>query len=153
MELHFERATDLDAKVLVNVQDKAFYADYVKYGECPGYGKSEEKMRESLTKNQQYKIIVDDIVIGKVSAHEKEGVCHLDCLCVMPEYENKGIGQKAVVFIEKQYPQANSWALETPKDKVRNHYFYKKCGYDIVGERMDGNVAIMIFHKVVNLLD
>lgn len=150
MKLHFERATESDAKVLVDVQDRAFYSDFVKFGECPGYGKSEDKIRESLTKNQQYKIIVDNIVVGKVSAHEGEDVCHLDCLCVVPEYENMGIGQTAVAFIEKQYPQAKMWTLETPKDKLRNHFFYKKCGYKIVDERMDGKVAIVIFHKVVD---
>jgi len=37
--------------------------------------------------------------------------------------------------------------LETPADKERNHYFYKKCGFKVTGEFMDGNVKVVIFEK------
>lgn len=44
--------------------------------------------------------MLDGIPVGKVSVHEEADTCHLDCLCVIPQYENQGIGEKAIEFIE-----------------------------------------------------
>jgi ribosomal protein S18 acetylase RimI-like enzyme len=148
MMIEFVKATEADAAKFVEVQNKSFYADYLRYGECPGYGRTAESIAESMKRNYAYKITADGEVVGKISASEKEnGECHLDCLCVIPEYENRGIGRQAVSFIEKQFPRAIKWSLETPADKVQNHYFYQKCGYKIIDKTMDGNVEIVIFGK------
>lgn len=80
----------------------------------------------------------------------KDNTYYLDCLCVIPEYENKGIGQKAVRFIESQFPDAVCWALETPADKEKN-LFYKKMGYAITNEYMNGSVKVVLFEKKTNL--
>lgn len=108
----FVRAEDCDGEIFVEIQNKSFKEDYLRYGECY--------------------------------------TCHLDCLCIIPQYENQGIGQKAVEFIESQFPNATSWYLETPSDKKRNHYFYIKCGYEITDEKMEGNVKVVIFSKTIN---
>ena len=39
--------------------------------------------------------------------------------------------------------------LITPVDKLRNHYFYKKCGYSITGKQMDGKVEVVTFEKII----
>lgn len=88
----------------------------------------------------------DDIPVRKVSAHEESDTYHLDCLYVIPQYENQEIGQKAVELIESQFSNSKKWYLETPSDKNRNHYFYRKCGY----EKIDGNVKVVIFFKTMN---
>lgn len=148
MKIEFMKATEKDAEKFVEIQDKSFYADYMKYGYCPGYGKTVQSLAESIKKNMSFKIMADGKVVGKVSAKENErNECHLDCLCIIPEYENRGIGQVTVAFIEKQFPNAVKWSLETPADKLRNHYFYEKCGYTITRKEKDGNVEIVIFEK------
>lgn len=149
MEITFVRAIPSDAEEFVLIQNRAFYLDYMKYGECPGYGRTVESMAESMLHNIQFKIMADGVAVGKVSAHETEGRCHLDCLCVVPEYENRGIGQKALQFIEAQFENAIDWTLETPKRKYRNHSFYQKCGYEVIGEDKQGPVEISIFYKRV----
>ena len=146
----FIKAEDCDGEIFVEIQNKCFKEDYLRYGECPGYGRTLKSMIASMKKNIQYKIMLNDIPVGKVSAHEEYDTCHLDCLCVIPQYENQGIGQKAVKFIESQFLNAKSWYLETPSDKKRNHYFYIKCGYEITDEKMDGNVKVVIFSKTMN---
>lgn len=150
MKIEFVRASEKDAKKFVEIQDKAFNSDYIKYGVCPGYGRNIESIAESMKSNITFKIVIDGEVIGKVSANKNEyDECHLDCLCIIPEYENKGIGQKAVAFIEKQFNDAKKWLLETPLDKLRNHYFYQKCGYTIIDKIMEGNVELVIFEKEI----
>lgn len=69
---------------------------------------------------------------------------------MIPDYENKGVGQKCVKAIECQFPKVTVYTLETPADKTRNHYFYKKMGYAITKEYMVGSVKISLFEKKMN---
>ena len=148
LTIQFIKATETDAEKFVEVQNKAFYLDYVKYGSCPGYGRTAQSLAESMKRNVAFKIVADGEIVGKISATKNERCnCHLDCLCVIPEYENRGIGQQAVAFIEKQFPDAVKWSLETPSDKLQNHIFYEKCGYKSTAKTMEGNVEITIFEK------
>lgn len=152
MNVEFIKASEYDAEEFVKVQNKAFYLDFKKYGACPGYGRTPVSMIASIKQYYHtYKIVVDGKIIGKVSANEKEkGKCHLGCLCIIPEYENKGIGKKAVKFIESKFKDATEWTLETPKDKVKNHHFYKSLGYEIIGEMTEEKgVHLSIFYKKV----
>lgn len=60
--------------------------------------------------------------------------------------------EESMKFIERQFPSAAIWTLETPANKKRNHYFYKKMGYNIVKEYMDGSVKIVLFEKKMSLV-
>lgn len=127
MEIKFERASIKDVDILINVRNKAFYADYVKYGEYPGYNNSKESMTNAILNRIAFKIVCNNQIIGNISASENhDNTYYLGCLCVIPDYENKGIGQEAIRFIESEFPHATVWTLETPADKKRNHYFIKK---------------------------
>ncbi|GFZ31411.1 hypothetical protein CSC2_19370 [Clostridium zeae] len=150
MKIKFEKANIEDAEELIEVRNLSFYSDYRKYGECPGYNISKERMTDTLlnTKIKIYKIFCDDKVVGNISVrHINDNTCYIGCLCVIPSYENKGIGQEAIRFVEKEFSNATVWTLETPADKVKNHYFYKKLGYSIVDEYMSGLVKIVLFEK------
>lgn len=152
MDIKFERAVTDDAEALVNVRNKSFYADYVKYGECPGYNNSIVNMKSSILSRIAYKIICNGQIVGNVSVrYNKDNTYYLGCLCIIPEYENRGIGQEALRFIESKFPDAVCWTLETPADKEKNLYFYKKMGYTIVKEYMHGSVEVVLFEKKINL--
>ena len=149
MDIKIIRAVPEDAEQLIAVQDAAFYADYGKYGECPGYGRTRESMLGSIENADTYKIvaegrIVGDIILRKVAENEY----YLGCLCVKPEYEGRGIGQQAMAFIDSVYTDAKKWTLKTPADNGRNHAFYKKCGFAVTDTQMDGNVEIVIFTRI-----
>ena len=148
MNITFERALIEDADALICVQDKSFYHDFMKYGVCPGYNRSHDSMVDSILKNYVYKIQLNDIVIGDIIIKDcGDENCHLGGICVDPDYENKGIGQMAMKFIDSCFPDAKHWALETPSDKLRNHYFYKKHGYEITEEYEREGVLILRFEK------
>ena len=150
MNLYFEKANENDAEDIVNVQNQSFYMDYIDYGSCPAYGRTKESVVESMKNNFTYKIVVDSRIVGKISAKKinDEGEYHLECLCVIPEYENQGIGKKAIIFIESQFPDAKYWSLETPADKSKNHHFYKGCGYHITGNTNDGVELVILFKEL-----
>ena len=151
MNIKFERATVDDADELINVRNQSFYEDYVRYGECPGYNTSKERMTNTILNRIVYKIISDNKIIGNISIKDNhDSTYNLGCICVIPDYENKGIGQKAIRFIENEFSDATLWTLETPADKKRNHYFYKKAGYVITEEYTDGSVRIVSFEKKIS---
>ena len=148
MTIQFERAVLEDADALISVQNQSFYSDFIKYGVCPGYNRSHDSMVESISRNNVYKILCDSIVVGDIIVKDSgNGNYFLGCLCVIPDYENKGIGQHAMKFIDTSFPYAKHWSLETPSDKLRNHYFYKKHNYEITKEYTIDNVQISLFEK------
>lgn len=150
MEVTYERATVSDAETLIDVRNKSFYADYVRYGECPGYNISKEHMVQMILDRVSYKIIWDKKVIGNITVRaDKNNAYYIGCLCIIPDYQNKGAGQKAIKFVESQFPDAKVWTLETPSDKERNIHFYKKMGYSIVKEFKNGSVKLVLFEKKV----
>lgn len=72
-----------------------------------------------------------------------EDVNVLFCVYVLPEYKNKGIGCKAIEYMEKLHP-AGKWILDTPDISWKNKHFYEKCGYK-KGESRNKNVYVKGF--------
>ena len=147
MELEIKAATIEDAEVLVDIYNKAFYEDFLKYGECPGYGKSVSDMKKSINETSKYIAYVGSDAVGAISVLKKDdGLYYLGALCVIPEYQRKGIGHKLLEFIKEQNKDWKKIELVTPADKEKNINFYtKKCGFNIDYEDMDGKVRIYHF--------
>lgn len=148
MDIKIVRAEKEDAKRIAEVYNASFYSDFVKYGECPGYGKTEESIIAGMEKNRVYKILADDVLVGAVSVREeKPDHYYLGGICVEPEHAGQGIGQQAMRFLDREFSDAVHWALETPTDKLQNHHFYKKFGYGVTKEYLDGSVPISYFER------
>lgn len=148
MDITIERASIDDVKDIIEIKNKSFYEDYIKYGQSSGYNCPVEGITYMVQNHIAYKIQTCGNMIGYISITEKgEDDFYLNCLCVIPEYENKGIGQMAVAFMENQFPQAKHWSLEALADKERNICFYKKCGYEITKEYREGTEKIVLFEK------
>ena len=147
MDIQIRKATPEDAEALVNIYNKAFYEDYVKYGECPGYGRSVSDMVKSINEIPKHIAYVDSNPIGAISVLPKQdGVYYIGCVCVIPEYQRNGIGHKLLEFIKEQYKDWKKLELVTPADKEKNINFYtKKCGFNIDYEEMDGTVRVYHF--------
>lgn len=151
MDIKFERAAIGDIDKLIDIRSQSYYQDYIQYGECPGYNMSKENMTNSILNRISYKIICDNQVVGNICIRDNEdSTYYIGTLCVIPDYQNKGIGQEAIKFIENEFPDATSWRLQTPADKERNHYFYKKMGYSIIKEYMEGSVKLVLFEKKIS---
>ena len=67
-------------------------------------------------------------------------------LCIIPEYQGKGIGTQAIRFIKTFYEDCKKLTLVTPIDKKENVKFYtEKCGFHIESTERDGNVELARF--------
>ena len=150
MDLEIKAATIEDAEVLVDIYNKAFYEDFVIYGQCPGYGRTVDDMIRSIKETSKYIAYIGSTAVGAISVLKKDdGLYYLGALCVIPEYQRKGIGYKLLEFIKEQNTDWKKIELVTPADKEKNINFYtKKCGFKIDYEEMDG--AVKVYHFSLN---
>ncbi len=147
MKLSYRKAQKEDADLLIQIYNAAFYDDYIRYGECPAYGRSRERMEESLEKFPKDIIYCDDTAAGVISVEDKgNGEYYLGCLCIIPPYQGKGIGTQAVNYMLDSHSDWKKITLITPVDKEENVNFYtEKCGFEIDGSQMEGNVRLAHF--------
>ena len=147
MILTYRKAAISDADLLIDMYNSAFYDDFVRYGECPGYGNSKNQMEQSILKFPKYIIIKDNIPVGVISLENRgNGHYHLGCLCIIPAYQGMGIGTLAFRYMLTICSDWRQIILVTPSDKEQNRKFYtEKCGYNIGGKEMYGNVEVTIF--------
>ncbi|MBP5310518.1 MAG: GNAT family N-acetyltransferase [Lachnospiraceae bacterium] len=147
MKIEFRKAVLEDAELLVNIYNASFYDDYLRYGSCPGYGITKEKMEETISAYQKYVILCDNEPVGCISSKIlKKGVYEVNCLCIIPEYQGKGLGTSAVQFVKTLYEDMERLTLVTPIDKKQNVKFYtEKCGFHIESTERDGNVELVRF--------
>ena len=122
MKIEYRKAETEDAEMLVKIYDAAFYSDYRRYGACPGYGKTIEMMEASIRDHPKYIILCDHIPVGCVACKKLEmRVYEITCLCIVPEYQGKGLGTQAVQFVKDLYDDWEKITLVTPLDKKENN--------------------------------
>ena len=101
-------------------------------------------MEASIREYPKHIILCDRKPVGCVSCKKPEqGVYEIGCLCVVPEYQHKGIGTQAIQFIKTAYEDWERLTLVTPMDKSENVTFYtERCGFTLVLTERDGNVEL-----------
>lgn len=147
MELRYVKADKKDADLLIRLYNESFYDDYVRYGECPAYGRTPEVMEASIDQYPKMLIYNEDTPVGAFSVGIRgDAEYYIGCLCVIPSYQGQGIGTQAVRYILDTYSDWKRITLVTPVDKEENIAFYtKKCGFQIDGSEMDGEVRVCHF--------
>lgn len=147
MNITYRKAVIADAPRLIQIYNDSFYSDYIRYGECPAYGRTTKDMEESIMKAPKLVIFCDETAVGVISVqHKGEGKYYLGCLCVIPSYQGKGIGTKAIDYLKSYYSDWKQFTLITPADKTENiHFYVDKCGFRVDGTEMDGNVKVAHF--------
>ena len=147
MKIEFRKAGMADAELLIEIYNASFYDDFIRYGECPAYGRSKERMEQSISYYPKFLIMYDDKAVGCVSCKDLgQGVYEIGCLCVIPEYQGMGIGTSAVEFVKNYYSDWSRLTLITPADKSENIRFYsEKCGVEMKAVEMKGNVEVARF--------
>ena len=88
MKIEFVKADISDAELLVDIYNSSFYSDYIRYGECPAYGKTKEMMEQSIIDFSKFLILCDSRPVGCIACKELgNGAYEVGCLCVVPEFQ------------------------------------------------------------------
>ena len=145
MDIEFRKANKEDAELLIDIYNSSFYSDFIRYGECPAYGKTKKMMEQSIIDYPKFLIMYDSNAVGCISCRETEkGIYEVGCLCVIPEFQGKGIGTSAMFFAKSYYSDWKKFTLITPADKAENIRFYTdKCGFAIQSAEMNGNIKVV----------
>ncbi|PLT30588.1 GNAT family N-acetyltransferase [Peribacillus deserti] len=81
-----------------------------------------------------YTIWVEDEIIGGNDIRDLQDERYrIIRIFISIKYQNKGFGTRIMQLIEKEFPLATEWSLDTPHLNKRNHHFYEKLGYMKVG--------------------
>ncbi|MHA2297852.1 MAG: GNAT family N-acetyltransferase [Candidatus Hodarchaeales archaeon] len=158
MDLKFEEATEMDIPELTGIMKKAFDDDArlhlgIPEGGPPGYDNGEffRQWMLSYEESHGYKVITGDKIIGYFLVWIYEhGENRLGTIFMDPDYQNRGIGSRAMRFIFDSWSDAKSWILDTPNWATRNHYFYEKHGFKKIREVTvpeESGMKLFIFRK------
>lgn len=153
MEIRLERAKLEDAELILQGQRKCFLPLLERYQDHDMNPCNEklESIQKSIAEHYFYKILVGDEFSGAVYVHKNPDELHfkLHTIYVLPKYQNLGIAQKAIEYVEKVHSSAVEWDLETPHDLKKNHHLYEKMGYVKTGrtEKINDNLTIVHFKK------
>ena len=123
-ELCFRPAEEKDVPLLTDLYDRAFLEDFQRYGQCPGYGRSQEQMRDSLRRVPKQILLFGGVPVGVLSYERRDdGSVYLGCLCIVPEMQGRGLGTRAFAHMLEECPEVHRFELVTPVDKAQNIAF------------------------------
>ncbi len=142
-------ATVDDAELLHQIKYEAFLPLYEKYHDDETNPAKEkiDKVIYQLThfNGEYYKIIIEGQTVGAVRVARKKSkkenetdyiqdVNYISPLFIIPEFQNRGIGQIVIRNLFRMYENTITWRLDTIKQESGNCHLYEKCGFVRIGE-------------------
>jgi GNAT superfamily N-acetyltransferase len=141
----FKNARSQDAAALAEASKRAFHSDVhcgaPGLGGPPGYD-SPQWQRRMMHLGDYFTIVVGEEFVGGIIVFRKAPrEYELGRIFVDPDFQNQGIGARAFEFLWQEFPLAKRWTLGTPAWNRRTCHFYKKVGFEELGE--DGHGGIL----------
>ncbi|WKA60231.1 GNAT family N-acetyltransferase [Planococcus shenhongbingii] len=137
MNLVIKRTQETEAVQLLEIQKEAFLEDLKLYEDHETNPVNEpiERLLRKIEIFFHYTIWLEDEIIGGVDIRSLgENTYRLNRIFLSNKFQNQGLGSKIMQLIEKEFPAAVEWNLDTPHLNKRNHHFYEKLGYQKVGQ-------------------
>ncbi len=83
-----------------------------------------------------FRILWKGTTVGGLALMPGEGgAVRIHSLYVDPAFQNRGIGRRALAWVEAQHPDAPCFMLETPQGKAGDWHLYLQAGYEPCGQR------------------
>jgi len=141
----FVKATSRDADKLA-IASKCAFEDDIHYGAPvhggkaggpPGY-QSADWQRRMMRMGSYYKILVDNRIVGGFIVFPGAiREYYLGRVFIHPDFQNQGIGTRAMSFMFDEFPLAKIWTVDTPAWNQRTGHFYEKLGFRKYDTRYD----------------
>lgn len=158
MVVHLRPARAEDAIQLTEMQARAFMAQVHRRGgfETSPAAETPDRMLERITsaKSHSFIILADNLYAGMIRIKElSDGAYKISPIFVLPEFQNQGIGQKAMSLAEELFPSARVFTLFCVREEEKNVYFYEKLGFRKTGieRKLHENITLIEYERRKNL--
>lgn len=158
MGLSLIKAVHSDAKALLAMQKTAFgpllekYEDYETSPAMETIARAQARI--AIASGGFYKIVSDGEWAGAMCIQQgKEEAYWIGPIFVHPDFQGKGIAQRAMAEAEKLFPEASAWKLATLLEEKGNCYLYEKVGYVRTDRRepINDKATLVYYEKAVHL--
>jgi len=136
--ISLRKATFEDCPLLHSIQVKSFiellqkYNDFDSNPAAESLDKIEQRFQQSFT--DYYLISADGVTVGMLRVCDFGVNCRLSPICILPEYRGKGFARQAILEMEKLYPNAILWRLDTIAQEKHLCRLYESLGYRKTGK-------------------
>ncbi len=155
MTVLIKKAVFDDCAEIHKMQVKSFtellnkYKDYNTNPAAEPLETIEYKFKQDCT--DYYFIMADNIKAGAARVVRiNENTCRISPVFILPEYQNRGLAQQAILEIEAMYPNVIIWRLDTIKQENKLRHLYEKLGYNSTGkeEKIKEDMTITFYQKL-----
>ena len=151
--ISLRKATYEECPLLHSIQVKSFigllqkYQDFESSPAAESLDRIEQRFRQSYT--DYYLILNGDQVVGMLRVCNFGINCRLSPICILPEHQGRGFAQEAIRSVEKHYPEALFWQLDTIAQEGKLCYLYEKLGYQKTGkiEHVKEGMDLVFYEK------
>lgn len=153
--IRIQKATENDLCRIYQMQVEAFRPlldKYEDYATSPAAEPFERTLQRFAFDNVAYHLIMlDDEPIGAIRVRWQDTTYVLAQILITPKHQNKGYGQESIREIEKLYPDATKWTLDTIAQEEKLCCLYEKMGYRKTSHvhRVREGMDIVDFEKTV----
>ena len=152
--IKFERALETDAKILVEIQKRAFLVDVDICGEGPPGYDSVDYQIQIMNSHIYIKILEEDSIIGGFYILPLgNSLYDIIRLFIDTSYQGKGIGSMALQFIENMFNDIEILELEASDFRKDNHIFYESRGYMKIGEVKYSDGVSYKYQKIIQKIN
>jgi ribosomal protein S18 acetylase RimI-like enzyme len=132
--ISFVKAKKADAETLSKIQIDAFQYDVEECGSGPPGFDSIKRQKECIDLYNYYSILNHQTIIGGFYFNLVNNKCELIRIFIDPAFQNKGIGSKALKYLETQ-PSIDLIELEASDFNIKNQDFYRNRGFSVMKKK------------------
>ena len=142
-----------DAEEILDLQKLAFQSEAELYNDnnIAPLKQTLNEIQAEFKTHVFLKAVCEGKTVGTVRAYEKDEICYIGRLAVLPNMQNQGIGATLMKEIEG-YFKSKRFELFVGSKSEKNKHLYEKLGYSIFKKESYGcGSAIEIFFMEKNL--
>lgn len=142
-----------DCPLIHSIQVKSFvgllqkYNDYESNPAAESIDRIRQRFQQPFT--DYYLICCGDVTVGMLRVCNFGVNCRLSPICILPEYQGRGYAKQAVHAMEKLYPAAKLWQLDTIMQEKHLCRLYENLGYQKTGktESLKEGMDLVFYEK------
>ncbi|MFW7431755.1 GNAT family N-acetyltransferase [Vagococcus carniphilus] len=141
LSVTYTQVKEQDIPQIFQIQRLTFEKLYNKYkDESSPFNEAKESLLEKINRPNVYFYFIkkEDKIICYVctATNDEQTKGKIGPIGIIPEYENQGLGTKAMLLVEKEFLTVKEWSLDTILQESKLTHLYSKIGYKKTGEIM-----------------